>query len=329
MSAYFDQGFSVREPSWHGLAEVLGEYPGREVAIEKAGHDFEIISGPIWTTVPGEASSTQRTLSRAKGWKALTASDNGDLLHVARATFGVIQPVVMWDVLDAIVGLPNVKYETAGTLKSRSVLWALAYLDEPTTISGDVSPIYPFISVSMALDGSGALKAQNQSVRTICWNTFKMAEVEARQSGREFTFRHTANVMEKIEDAKMALSGVRADHLAFIELGEELAALPVSDRGVDFFINQFIPSPPETLISDRVVKNVDEARAVVRSIIGGKTIEQSRGSYSAWDLLQTGTEYLDHLRGYRNKETLLGRQLLRPEPLKTRLVPLVREAASV
>jgi hypothetical protein len=40
-------------------------------------------------------------------------------------------------------------------------------------------------------------------------------------------------------------------------------------------------------------------------------------------------EYLDHLRGWRNRETYLGRCVLRPEPAKARVVAQVREACGV
>ena len=38
--------------------------------------------------------------------------------------------------------------------------------------------------------------------------------------------------------------------------------------------------------------------------------------------------YLDHLRAHRSSNTYFGRQLLRPEPLKTRAVKLAKEVAA-
>ena len=42
-------------------------------------------------------------------------------------------------------------------------------------------------------------------------------------------------------------------------------------------------------------------------------------------MMYAGVEYLDHLRGYRNQSTYLGRTLLRDEPLKSRLIPMIKE----
>lgn len=178
-------------------------------------------------------------------------------------------------------------------------------------------------------DGGGACTARGTSIRVVCQNTFSMTEAEGARTGREFVFRHTKNVMARIEEAKQAITGVREDHAAFVALATELAALPVKEKGIERFVTDFIPMPPESIISDRVVKNVEQARAAVRAILAGPTINQERGHYTAWDLLNVGGEYLDHVRRYRSKATLFGRQLLRDEPLKSKLIPLVREVATV
>jgi len=65
----------------------------------------------------------------------------------------------------------------------------------------------------------------------------------------------------------------------------------------------------------------------VRAIFDGPTIPEAHRN-TAYGLVQAGIEYLDHLRSYRNSDTYLGRTLLRDEPLKRKLVPMVRELAA-
>lgn len=320
MPAEFEQGFSVRQPAWHGLATVLDDYPGREEAMRLAGHDFRVIEVPVATATPNTIGGLDYT--DVEGWKALRKDTDGGLLNIVRDTYTVVQNDVLWDVVDAIVEQPNVRYETAGVLKGGAVLWVLAWLDEPVEVPGDNSAVYPYIATSTTHDGSGGVIARTTSVRIVCMNTLAIAEAEARKSGREFHFRHTSKVHERIDAAKAVLKGVREDFASVIETFRDLAETSITEVQRERFITEFIPSPPETLISDRVARNIEEARDAVRTILNSPTQATTAGT--AYGLVQAGIEYLDHLRGWRNAETYLGRTMLRQEPAKAKLVPLVR-----
>ena len=80
----------------------------------------------------------------------------------------------------------------------------------------------------------------------------------------------------------------------YAELATELLAIPVSPAQRELFITEFIPKPPEGLITDRVARNVDEARAALRMIFESKTTEQV--AHTAYGLVQAAGEYLDHVR---------------------------------
>jgi len=83
--------------------------------------------------------------------------------------------------------------------------------------------------------------------------------------------------------------------------------------------------PPAGLITDRVARNVEEARQALRMILESKTTEQV--AHTAYGLVQAAGEYLDHVRTARSWETRLNRTLIRPEPLKHRALSLIRELA--
>jgi len=331
MPAYFDAGFSVREPMWHGLGEIVQEYPGRERAMQLAGHDFTVVEHQIHKghqIVGGEpAPAALFAGPTVPGWKALVNGNTGAVLNIARDSYTVVQNSTLWDIVDAIVDQPNVRYETAGILRDGAVLWVLAWLDEPQTVTGDDSPIYPFVIVSTTHDGSGATDAAAVSVRVVCWNTFSAATEESKRSGRRFTFRHTANVMERIQDARLALQGIRLDNLEFLALSEELVQLKATPAARELFLTEFIPTPPEALISDRVAANIDEARAAVRSILDGPTVAEGVRD-TAYGLFQGGIEYLDHYRRAKSPETRFGRTILRQEKAKDKLVSLVRSVTA-
>lgn len=334
MPAYFEQGFMVREPAWHGLGEVLPDYPGREEAMRIAGHDFTVIEQPIYlgqyVEVEGGANDGAQVptlpvgeTEQVEGWKALTRDDTGKILHVAKDSYAVVQNETAWDIVDALVG-EGALYETGITLKGGAVASVLARLDEPIEIPGDNSITLPFVSVSWSHDGSGSIQARPTSVRVVCWNTLSAAEAEGKRLGRDFTFRHSKNVMERIEDAKLALQGVRDEFEVYVELARELAGISVTPEQRELFVSSMIPMPDEALISDRVKSNVEEARKDLRSLFESESIPESH-ELTAYGLQLAGVEYLDHIRPARSPETKFGRSLLRSEPAKTKLNSLIRE----
>ncbi|MGH8896339.1 MAG: DUF932 domain-containing protein [Egibacteraceae bacterium] len=338
MPAFYDQGFVVRVPSWHGLENVIfADYPGREEAYVAAGHDFVVTERPLLLPVTvidhdqdNEPIWDLTSARRVGGFKAIVKEMPGDpsdgkLLNVSSESYGVVQNTVPWDVIDTLVQEPNVKYETGGVLEDGAKLFVTAYLDEPTQVTGDDSPIYPFLYATWSHDGSGAIRVGRTSIRIVCANTAAAAELESARANRDFTFKHTRNVMSRISDAKVAIEGAREGHREFMEIAEDLAIQSVTERQRELFIQGLLPSPPEHLVSDRVMSNIEEARGKLRTVlVSGSTIPDAH-RLTAYGLLTGGIEYLDHLRGYRSSSTYLGRTLLRNEPAKAKLLPLIEE----
>jgi hypothetical protein len=131
-------------------------------------------------------------------------------------------------------------------------------------------------------------------------------------------------VHERIEEATAALAGLRDDAAEWTALATELFGIKVNDKTFKQYMNAFIPEPPADITSERVKNNIDTARKVFEAIyLDSTTIDGHRGT--GLGLVDASVEYLDHVRGFRNQDTYLGRTLLRPEPLKAKAVSLVRE----
>ena len=344
MPDYFDAGFCVREPAWHGLGIVLADYPGREEAERLAGHDFEVVEIPmvrlgrelsIDEDLPDEYASLGAgyyEASTALGWKALEYKAareedplDGSLLHVAREDYGVVQNSVGWDIAEAMLG-EGAKYETGITLKGGSVCSILAYLDEPITIPGDDSTVLPWLNLSWAHDGSGSLSVRPTSIRTVCWNS----AVGGGGGGPEERRGVHLPAYEEGDGADRGREardpGGPGAHEEYLVIAQELAEIKVTKSQRSLFVSELIPMPPEALISDRVKGNVDEARGKVAALFDGPTIPEAH-RLTGYGLHLAGGEYLDHLRGARNKETYFGRSMLRREPAKAKLSSLIREVA--
>src|SRR5438105_830560 len=123
-----------------------------------------------------------------------------------------------------------------------------------------------------------------------------------------------------------SVTGAQAEIRRYTELAQELLAIPITPKQRELFVTEFIPMPPQGLVTDRVARNVEEARAALRLIFESKTTEQVADT--GYGLVQGAGEYLDHVRTARSWETRLNRTLIRPEPLKHRALSLVREVVS-
>jgi phage/plasmid-like protein (TIGR03299 family) len=323
MPANIESMFSVREMPWHQEGIILPDYPGSwGEARTLAGLDWDPVTAPVYALSGINPDGTPH-YEPIDGWKSIIRSDNGTVLSLNRDSYTVIDHGEMGEIVEAVLAQPNVKWETAGVLDSGRAVWCLAYLDEPITIPGDNSPTLPYLAITNRHDGTGACALRATAVRIVCANTFRAAELEGERTGTTFSFIHKSSWRNRIDEARQAVTGARREMQRYTELASELLGISVTPRQRELFITEFIPMPPEGLITDRVARNVEQARNAVRLLFDSTTTEQVSGT--AYGLVQAAGEYLDHVRTARSWETRLNRTLMRPEPLKHRAMSLVRE----
>ncbi|MDH5225701.1 MAG: DUF932 domain-containing protein, partial [Actinomycetota bacterium] len=161
-------------------------------------------------------------------------------------------------------------------------------------------------------------------------------EAEGKRLGTDFSIRHTQKWADRVEDAKKAILGVRADIESYRNVMEELAAIPVTRFDRDLFVSalvldqkvasvsRFKADVAKGAYSARVQTNVENATEKVMGLFNGSTIPEEH-RLTAYGLHMAGVEYLDHVRRANNDATRVGRSLLRDEPAKARLTPLIRE----
>jgi phage/plasmid-like protein (TIGR03299 family) len=353
---YFESGYCVREPAWHGLADVHEDYPENwDQAREWAGLTWDPIADPLWArrlSAPQLAEGIERLITTTRATRPATiARQVADLVEGSlqsvegfqrivksddfAATLGTTKerytPITHGDygrIIEAVLDQPGVKYETAGSVEGGACTWALAFLDEPVTLGAelasrgvqDSSLTLPYLVLTARHDGDGAARLQSTSVRVVCANTVRACEAEADRNGTVFSFRHTAGWEDRIEEARRAIKGVRTEFAAYCAWANDMLDIPVSDKQARQFITEFIPMEPG--ITDRAARNVEEARLAVTGILNGKTSAGIEGT--AFWLVQAGAEWLDHYRATRNPESLFRRAIMQPSKAKVQMVEIVR-----
>jgi phage/plasmid-like protein (TIGR03299 family) len=325
MPALFDQGFFVREPAWHGQGVVLDDYPSRDEAMRLAGHDWDVVTGPVFD---GNGAEIQ-------GFTLHKRSDNGFALHVARESFERIPNAMAYEVAEVLFD-QGFQYETGITLANGRICAITLKLDQPFHVGGDNSVILPYGCLSWRHDGNGSLKARTGTIRQVCANTVSASEAQGAKLGTDFTFRHTKNVKERIADAKLAMAGLKDDIDAYKRMAEELAAQPVTPAQRDLFVSAIVGDRDYRVskgvdVSARVKTNVETERAKVLGLFmadPAKTTIPEDHALTAYGLFLAGTEYFDHLRPYREQGSYVKRTLLKDSRAKASLRRTIAEVTA-
>ena len=263
----------------------------------------------------------QRVERDDTGAKIGTSAVSGTFELISHAEMGyIVEPLLE----------QGAKIDTMGSVKDGAQVYATLLLDEPYTIPGDVDgfgdPVLtlPYLAVLNSHDGTGACKALRTQVRVVCANTVQAASLDGDRHGAQFSLRHTSGVAERIESARETIQGLRADVERWKEIATALAVIPVTDAQQLQYLSEFIPEPPAGVTTDRVKGNIERDRQRFLHVLR-QSATNCEMQHNALGLFNACVEYLDHLRGFRNQDTYLGRQILSAEPLKARSLTLIRD----
>jgi phage/plasmid-like protein (TIGR03299 family) len=322
MPANVESMFSVREMPWHREGAILDDYPGTWTeARTLAGLDWDPVTEAVYE-LHGVDNTGQPIYTPVDGWQRIARSDTHATLSIAPDSYAVIDHAEMGEIVEAVLDQPGIKWETAGSLDGGRAVWCLARLDEPIELPGDTSITMPYLAITNRHDRKASCALRATAVRIVCANTFRAAELEGERTGATFAFVHRSGWRDRIGEARTAVTGARKEMAAYRQLAEDLLGVSVTVGQRELFVREFVPMPPDGLVTDRVVGNVEAARTALRGILASPTTEGI--AHTAYGLVQAAGEYLDHVRVARSWETRLGRTLLRPEPLKAKALHLVR-----
>lgn len=331
-----DDLLSVHEMPWHGIGHVLSDYPTREEA-QALVHPWEPITAPLYRYVPeiGDDGELRGRYSEVPGSVLIERSDNGDVLGVVNESYGTVTNGEMWDVVEAVGKIgTDIRIETAGSLEGGRKVWALLRLTEPLRIAGDPNgDTLAFLAFQNGHVANSSFRAQAINTRIVCANTSAAADVEAGRSGYEFTFRHSRNIKDRIEEAKATVAMWRAGITLWQNAMEHLVTVRVTSAQREWFVEQFQPMPPSHLLTERVRNNVEKARSELRGILASVTGEDIHDT--AYGLFMAGIEYHQHFRQVKGKdersrmESHFKRSILSEDGFRKTVLELAQDAALV
>lgn len=319
--------FTVRQAAWHQLGTVFEDYPKRAEAQEIA-HPWDVSEEPLYRKIASvdENGVTYESLEQVPSFKANVRNDNNALLGVVSETYTNVLNNELWDIAEALEGSgSDVMFETGGSLQGGKQVWVLLRLQDPLVVKGDPrGATIPYYALQNSHDGSSAFRGQATMTRIVCANTSRIADMDAKARGTEFTFRHTKNVGERIEQARIALADWRESLSAWQEQSEFLVQRKLEPLAAADFLDRFIPLPPENLVTERVRNNVIRDRGKWMDAYNSVTGEGIKNT--SYGLVQASIEFLEWGRKAFTAESRFKRSFLSRNDLVTHAVALSLEA---
>lgn len=193
---------SVKKKAWHGLGQIIQDYPTSTEAIRHAGLDYTVEKRKLFTldNVNQQANPDIDIIIpevELPGYFATVRTDTDQVLGVVGKDYEIVQNVDAFSFFDAIVDGDGIQYETAGALGNGERIFITAKLPGYIKV-GREDLIEQYLFLTTSHDGFGSITAAFTPVRIVCNNTLSAA---LRNCSNAIKIRHTANAKERLEQA--------------------------------------------------------------------------------------------------------------------------------
>ena len=277
---------------WHGLGNKLAAGQSIEQWRADAGMDWKIEESQVHFISGKDGIGS---LHEYPDQKVLYRSDTKRPLAVVSKRFQVVQPEEVLEFYRDLTEDAGFELETAGVLREGRKFWALARTGQSTTLKGK-DQVNGYLLLATACDGSLATTAQFTSVRVVCNNTLQIALGDNR--GAVKVPHRSAFDADAV---KQQLGITVAPWARFVAQMKDLVACPVDPDSVEGLLRRvlvYAGQPGKApVVNERAVRSV---RALYDGGGRGAQLASSRGT--AWGLVNSVTEYVDHHRRARSDD---------------------------
>ena len=280
------------EKPWHGLGNKL--QPNRSIDDwkESAGMDWSIQDSEV-RFITGQNGIG--TISAFPEQKVLYRSDTKAPLAVVSKRFQVVQPGEILEFYRDLTEVGGFELETAGVLREGRKFWALARTGQSVSLKGR-DRVDGYLLLATACDGTLATTAQFTSVRVVCNNTLSIALGDNRGA---IKVPHRSQFDPNMVKRQLGITVSSWD--GFVVRMKALVDRPVDPDSVEGLLRRVLTYPGQG--GDSTVVN-EQAVKAVRSLYdgGGKGALYASSRGTAWGLLNSVTEYVDHHRRARSDD---------------------------
>ena len=280
----------TRERPWHGLGNKLATQQPIDVWKTEAGMDWNIEESEVRYII---GSNNVGVISAFPENKVLYRSDTKAALAVVSKRFQVVQPGEVLEFYRDLTATSGFELETAGVLREGRKFWALARTGQSTTLKGR-DKVDGYLLLATSCDGTLATTAQFTSVRVVCNNTLSIALGNASSA---IKVPHRSRFDPDVVKRQLGIATSSWD--GFVARMKALVERPVDPDSVDGLLRRVLtyaaPGGKNAVVNE-------QALTTVRSLYegGGKGALLASSRDTAWGLLNSVTEYVDHHRRARS-----------------------------
>lgn len=280
------------EKPWHGLGNKLAPHQPIETWREQAGMDWQIEQSEV-RYITG--SNNVGVINAFPEQKVLYRSDTKAPLAVVSKRFQVVQPGEILEFYRDLTACNGFELETAGVLRAGRKFWALARTGQSAALKGR-DKVDGYLLLATACDGTLATTAQFTSVRVVCNNTLRVALGE---TGGAIKVPHRSQFDPDAVKRQLGITVSSWD--GFVARLKALVEFPVDPDSVEGLLRRVLiyqgQDNKATVVNEQAVANV---RALYEGGGRGALMASSRGT--AWGLLNSVTEFVDHHRRARSDD---------------------------
>lgn len=285
----------VNEVPWHGLGQQLAHDQPLEVWAEQAGMNWRIEAADVRFAARG---ANVDVTSAFPEQKVLYRSDTNAPLAIVSKRYQVVQPAEILEFYRDLTDIGGYELETAGVLKEGRKFWALARTGQTVSLKGH-DQVNGYLLLATACDGTLATTAQFTSVRVVCNNTLAIALSKGHGVVK---VSHRSQFDAQAVKRQLGIAVSSWDD--FTQYMKALSERRVNARTTEAFLQHVLTYPiagasdgRKTAVNDRAFKSVHEL------FVGrGKGSNLASANDTAWGLVNSVTEFVDHYRRARSND---------------------------
>lgn len=305
-------GYAGRQPAWHGLGTVTGDYMTSGEALEAAGLTWPVWVEPLTLVSAGQDGQSPAMLPADDYWRGVwrTGDAGGPpvFLGPVGSDYQPIQTADAFAFVDTVLDrMGEAHVETAFGLGRGEQVGMVVKSAEPTVLTapdGRTDTLEQYLLMHTGHAGNASLSLRPTNVRVVCQNTLDMAL--GAKSDRVYRVRHTGTTLEgRVQEAREALGFAVGSWSAFDEAAQVLYATDFSDSDFDRALRGFLGDAPKADATPRAKASYDVRVADIVGLYRAPQNENVRGTaYGAWNAM---TEWADWVRPVRGADQALAR----------------------
>lgn len=290
---------------WHGLGNEVQPGESLEEWKVRAGLNWKAKRAQVrYAIAPGTGPESWRTFGdmvdidgrkQYQGRVVIFRDDNGNPLGDVTHEFQLVQPGDVVDFWDGLVGAGGMELQTLGSMFGGRKLWGLARVGEASIIDPN-NKVRRNLLIATALDGSMATTAFYCDTVVVCNNTLQAAFGESAPRIKiNHRSKFNAEQVKKELGIESAISNFESTLATMRKLAEkrvrsEDAVLMACELVKPGYLKMEDPKDKKRVENSKPVAEIC-TRFLDRRAIGSE-LDGYNGT--AWGLLNSVTEYVDH-----------------------------------